>query len=192
MLNDPIIRIASRTFVIAESNIDTDQIIPARFLTTTERGALGEACFRDWRFDDEGRKTVHTLNTIDPSEASILVAGDNFGCGSSREHAPWALLDFGVRAVVTSRAADIFKSNALKNGLVVCEIEEAAHAALLGRSGEPCEIDVAAGTVTAGAVTAKFRLDPFARTCLLEGSDPLGWILARSAEIDRFEQERAA
>lgn len=187
MLSEPIRHIKSATFVLKEANIDTDQIIPARFLTTTGRDALADACFADWRFSEGVEKTGHPLNTVDTSTHAILVAGDNFGCGSSREHAPWALRDFGFQAVITSRAADIFKSNALKNGLVVCEIEEAAHAALLDRPGIDVEIDVEAQTVTAGDISARFTLEPFARTCLLEGVDPLGFILGQSDAIAAYE-----
>ena len=192
MPSEPITRIRSQAFVLREPNIDTDQIIPARFLTTTERGALAEACFHDWRFEDDGRPNDHPLNTRDAEAARILVAGDNFGCGSSREHAPWALKDFGFEAVITSRAADIFKSNALKNGLVVCEVDEAAHAALLDRAGDPVAIDVIEQTVTFGNNQASFKLEPFARTCLIEGVDPMGYILSQSAAIARFETGRAA
>ena len=192
MPNKPITKIRSRLFTLREPNIDTDQIIPARFLTTTERGALAEACFHDWRFGDDGAPNEHALNTRDPQSARILVAGDNFGCGSSREHAPWALRDFGFDAVITSRAADIFKSNALKNGLVVCEVDEASHAALLDRAGEEAEVDVIEQTVSFGNHQAGFTLEPFARTCLIEGVDPMGYILSQSAAISRFEAGQAA
>ena len=192
MPSEPIKQIRSQVFTLREPNIDTDQIIPARFLTTTERGALAEACFHDWRFDDDGRPNDHPLNARDPEAARILVAGDNFGCGSSREHAPWALKDFGFEAVITSRAADIFKSNALKNALVVCEVDEAAHAALLDRAGDTVTVDVIEQTVTYGNNKANFTLEPFARTCLIEGVDPLGYILSQSAAIARFEAGRAA
>lgn len=186
MLSEPITRIKSRTFVLREANIDTDQIIPARFLTTTGRESLAEACFADWRRTDTGPAN-HPLATLDTSHSAILVAGDNFGCGSSREHAPWALKDFGFKAVVTSRAADIFKSNAWRNGLVVCEIDEAAHAALLDRPGVEMEIDVETETVKAGDIEARFTLEPFARTCLLEGVDPLGFILSKADQIAAYE-----
>ena len=192
MRNEPITAITSRTFVLREPNIDTDQIIPARFLTTTERGALAEACFRDWRFNADGSANAHALNQVDRGAQRILVAGDNFGCGSSREHAPWALKDFGVQAVITSRAADIFKSNALKNGLVVCEVDEASHAALLDRNNEEAHIDVVAGTVQCAGIQARFTLEAFARTCLIEGVDPLGFILSQADAIARFEAGRAA
>ncbi|MGX6648636.1 3-isopropylmalate dehydratase small subunit [Maricaulaceae bacterium MS644] len=187
MLSEPIKTIKSRTFVLREANIDTDQIIPARFLTTTGRESLADACFADWRRTESGNPANHPLATLDTAHSAILVAGDNFGCGSSREHAPWALKDFGFKAVITSRAADIFKSNAWRNGLLVCEIDEAAHAALLDRPGAQVEIDVEAQTVTAGDISARFTLEPFARTCLLEGVDPLGFILGQSDAIAAFE-----
>jgi 3-isopropylmalate/(R)-2-methylmalate dehydratase small subunit len=187
MRNDAITSVYSQIFTLPDGNIDTDQIIPARFLTMTERGALADTCFRDWRFDEDGRPNAHPLNTRDRDAVRILVAGDNFGCGSSREHAPWALKDFGFDAVITSRAADIFKSNAAKNGLVVCEVDEASHAALLGRAGEIAEVNVIEQTVTCGPVTASFKLEPFARTCLIEGVDPLGYILAQSDAIAAYE-----
>ena len=192
MHNDPIKQVRSKTFTLRDANIDTDQIIPARFLTTTERGALSDACFVDWRFDEDGNPTDHPLNSVDTSTTAILVAGDNFGCGSSREHAPWALRDFGFQAVITSRAADIFKSNASKNGLVVCEIDEASHAALLDREGEEAIVDVVNQTVTAGNIRAEFKLEPFARTCLIEGVDPLGYILSQADAISKFEENRAS
>lgn len=192
MPSKPITSIRSNAFTLREQNIDTDQIIPARFLTTTGRDSLAEACFRDWRFDDAGQPTDHALNARDGDMQRILIAGDNFGCGSSREHAPWALKDFGFEAVITSRAADIFKSNALKNGLVVCEVDEAAHAALLDRDGELIEVNVIDETVTYGNNKASFKLEPFARTCLIEGVDPMGYILGHDEAISRFEEAYAA
>ncbi len=188
MQRDPIKTVRSRTVTIREPNIDTDQIIPARFLTVTDKSGLGEACFRDWRFDGAGRPVDHVLNSIDPGQQSILVAGDNFGCGSSREHAPWALLDFGFKAVITSSAADIFKANAAKNGLVVCEIDAQAHQALMDRDGGEAEIDLESCTVTAGDIRTSFRLEPFARTCLMQGVDQLGYILQQGEAIQRFER----
>ncbi|KAA5801013.1 3-isopropylmalate dehydratase small subunit [Alkalicaulis satelles] len=192
MRNEPVRTLTAPVFTLPDANVDTDQIIPARFLTTTERGALGEACFHDWRFHMDGSKTGHRLNALAPGQPHILVAGHNFGCGSSREHAPWALKDFGFQAVVTTRAADIFRSNALKNALVVCEIDEASHAALMDRDGLEMTIDVAAGEIIAGNIKARFTLEPFARTCLIEGVDPLGYILAQDEAIRRFEAGRAA
>ena len=188
MQRDPITTIRSRTVTIREPNIDTDQIIPARFLTVTDRSGLGAACFQDWRFDGAGQPVDHVLNRIDPAEQAILVTGDNFGCGSSREHAPWALQDFGLKAVITSSAADIFKANAAKNGLVVCEIDAQSHQALMDRDGGEAEIDLEHCTVTAGNIRASFRLEPFARTCLMQGVDELGYILQQTEAIQRFER----
>jgi len=189
---EPVTEIRSRSFVLAERNIDTDQIIPARFLTTTERGALADACFHDWRFDDAGNRTGHRLNVVDTATHAILLTGDNFGCGSSREHAPWALRDFGVRAVITTRAGDIFRANAAINGLVVAEIDAESHAALLEREGEDVVVSLADMSVTSVNVRAGFTLEPFARICLIEGHDALGFILAREDAITRFEAARAA
>ncbi|MEO1038566.1 MAG: 3-isopropylmalate dehydratase small subunit [Pseudomonadota bacterium] len=187
MQPEPLITIRSRTACLPEPNIDTDQIIPARYLTVTDRGGLGETCFRDWRFDKAGEPTGHALNSLDARSHAILVAGDNFGCGSSREHAPWALLDFGFRAIVTSTAADIFKSNAAKNGLLVAEIDAQSHQALLSSPGEVVEIDLEASVVKSNGVEAGFQLDPFVRTCLMQGVDPLGYILQQSEAIQSFE-----
>ncbi|MGY6662141.1 MAG: 3-isopropylmalate dehydratase small subunit [Glycocaulis sp.] len=192
MQREPITEIRSRSFALQEHNIDTDQIIPARFLTTTERGALADACFRDWRFDGAGNRTDHPLNAVATETHSVLIAGDNFGCGSSREHAPWALRDFGVRAVITTRAGDIFKANAANNGLVVAEIDAESHAAFLERTGEEVVVSLADMSVTSGNVRAGFTLEPFARTCLIEGHDALGFLLAREDAITRFEQASAA
>lgn len=192
MQREPITEIRSRSFALPGHNIDTDQIIPARFLTTTERGALADACFHDWRFDDAGKPKDHPLNSVDTATHSILVAGENFGCGSSREHAPWALRDFGVQAVITPRAGDIFKANAANNGLIVAEIDADSHAALLEREGEEIFVSLADMSVTSGNVRASFALEPFARTCLVEGHDALGFILAREDAITRFEEARAA
>ena len=192
MRPEPLITINSRTFCLTEPNIDTDQIIPARYLTVTDRSGLGEACFRDWRFDRSGQPTDHPLNAVDTARTAILVAGDNFGCGSSREHAPWALLDFGVRAVVTSTAADIFKSNAAKNGLLVAEINAQAHQALLSRPGAQVTIGLEDCTLRADGIEAEFTLDPFARTCLMQGVDPLGYILQQNDQIQSFETRQGA
>jgi 3-isopropylmalate/(R)-2-methylmalate dehydratase small subunit len=188
---EPITRVSSRAFILAEENVDTDQIIPARFLTATERGSLADACFRDWRFSKDGAPNAHPLNAVDTDERAILLAGHNFGCGSSREHAPWALRDFGVRAVVTSGAGDIFKSNAAKNGLVVAEIGREAHAALTAAvTADPdteITVDVEGLIVSAPGVRAGFELEPFARSCLVQGVDPLGFILGRADAIAAYE-----
>lgn len=182
-------QLTSRTIVLPQANIDTDQIIPARFLTTTTRAGLGASVFYDWRYDANGNVLPDaTLNTLDTSEHRILVAGDNFACGSSREHAPWALLDYGIRAVVSTSIADIFSSNALKNGLLPVVVDEATHQRLLADPGGRVSIDLEKCELTAGnAPPVPFTVEPFARRCLLEGVDTMGWLLERLPAIQDFE-----
>ena len=186
-------QVASRSFALPQANIDTDQIIPARFLTTTTREGLGRHAFHDWRHRADGSLDPEApLNRRDAAREGILVAGHNFACGSSREHAPWALLDFGVSAVVSSAIADIFRSNALKNGLLALVVDPAAHARLLQAAGEPLVIDVAAQRIRrADGEEVPFALDPFVRQCLLDGVDELGYLLQREAAIARHEEARA-
>jgi 3-isopropylmalate/(R)-2-methylmalate dehydratase small subunit len=179
----------SRSIVLRQANIDTDRIIPARFLSTTVRSGLGQFAFADWRLRADGSPDPEfALNRPDNAGRSILIAGRNFGCGSSREHAPWALTDAGLRAVVSSQVADIFRANALKNGLVPVVLDEDVVQALMQHPDDELEIDVAAGELRApdGSVH-RFELDAFARTCLLEGVDELGYLLARDADISRYE-----
>ena len=189
---EPVVRIASRTVVLAADNVDTDQIIPARFLTGTRRDGLGASLFADWRRDGAGElRPDFPLNRPEARGARILVAGANFGCGSSREHAPWALTDYGFAAVVSPSIADIFKGNAVRNGLVPVEIEPSAHRALVSRPGTEMVIDVEAGTVSlpdGGSV--RFELPPFARRCLLTGRGPLDFLLEQEVAILRYEQGR--
>ena len=192
MSAEPFTKLVSRTFVIAQENVDTDQIIPARFLTTTSRAGLGVHAFHDWRYDADGAPKDVELNRIDAGEQRVLVAGRNFGCGSSREHAPWALHDFGFRAVISTEIADIFTSNALKNGLLPVVVDEETHARLLEHPGEPVTVDLQAGELRFGNHVARFRVEPFARRCLLDGVDPLGFMLSRDAAITAFEARRAA
>ena len=189
MLFEPIRRLTSRTVVLREENIDTDQIIPARFLTTTSREGLGKSAFYDWRYDENGApKNSSLLNGVDPSTHKILVAGSNFGCGSSREHAPWALYDFGFRAVISSDIADIFKSNALKNGLLPVEVDEKTHRELLGAPGVEVTVDLESQTVRFGDDwQAVFEVESFARRCLLDGVDPLGHLLNQMDAINTYE-----
>lgn len=189
---DPISTLTSRTVVMPEENIDTDQIIPARFLTTTSRDGLGQSAFYDWRYNENGAvKNSSVLNGVEPATHKILVAGANFGCGSSREHAPWALYDFGFRAVISSDIADIFKSNALKNGLLPVEIDEKAHRALLASPGESVCIDLENQTVRFGDDwQAGFVVEPFARRCLLDGVDPLGHLINQLGAIENFESSQ--
>ena len=185
----PVTHIHSRTAVLADENIDTDRIIPARFLTTTTREGLGKLCFHDWRYQADGSDNpAFPLNRPEARGCAILVAGRNFGCGSSREHAPWALLDYGIQAVLCSEIADIFRSNALKNGLLAIMVSEPEHRWLLDHPGVELHIDVREQVVTlpdGGRIT--FQLEPFARHCLLEGVDQLGFLLQHAEAIDAFE-----
>jgi len=184
----PIRMIRSRTVVLPMDNVDTDQIIPARFLVTTSRDGLGQGLFADWRFDGSGRpRPEFVLNRPEAQGASVLVAGRNFGCGSSREHAVWALQACGFEAVVSPAFADIFRANALKNGLLPVQVDEATHAALSAAPGAEVTIDVAGGVVSLGERRAAFPLEPFARYCLLNGLDELAFLLARDEEIAAFE-----
>jgi 3-isopropylmalate/(R)-2-methylmalate dehydratase small subunit len=189
----PIRTIESRTAVLPSTNIDTDQIIPARFLTTTTKEGLGRQAFADWRYDAAGApRADFVLNKPEAAGCAILVAGRNFGCGSSREHAPWALLDFGFRAVVSTEIADIFRNNSLKNGLVPVVVDEDAHAWLLAHPGASVRIDVESTTLTLPTGrTARFPLEAFARYCLLNGTDELGYLLNQTPAIERYEQARA-
>ena len=182
----------SRTVVLPATDVDTDQIIPARFLTTTTREGLGENLFHDWRFLPDGAENPDfVLNRPAAAGCSILVAGRNFGCGSSREHAPWALLDFGLRAVISTEIADIFRSNALKNGLLPIVVDEATHAWLLEHPGSEVSIDVASSTLSLpNGRKLSYPIDVFARYCLLEGIDQLGFLQKHEADIRRFEEQR--
>jgi 3-isopropylmalate/(R)-2-methylmalate dehydratase small subunit len=182
--------IRSRTVVIPATNIDTDQIIPARFLTSTSRAGFGKNLFADWRYDGAGNpKLDFALNKPDAQGARILVAGRNVGCGSSREHAAWALQDFGIDAVVSTEFADIFRTNCLKNGLVPVLVDEQTHAWLLANPGAELSIDVEKSTLALPDGTAvKFPLEGFARYCLLNGVDELGFLLSQDAAIAAYEQ----
>ena len=190
-MNEPVRRLESMAVVLMKENIDTDQICPARFLTTTNRDGFREALFADWRRDGSGRvRAEFPLN--DPANAgrSILIAGRNFGCGSSREHAVWALRDAGFRAIVAPSFADIFRRNALKNGVVPVAVDPAIVDALAGGSA-PVVVDVATGVVSAAGVRSGFVLESFARLCLLEGLDELSFLLAQNDGIAEFEERRA-
>jgi 3-isopropylmalate/(R)-2-methylmalate dehydratase small subunit len=186
----PFTTLTSRTVVLPNANIDTDQIIPARFLTTTSRQGLGAHLFADWRFDEKGQpRADFVLNTPGAQGCRILVAGRNFGCGSSREHAPWALADYGFRAVIASEIADIFRNNALKNGLLPVVVEEAVAHFLIAHPGIEITLDVASATLTLpDERRVAFPLEAFARHCLTEGVDELGFLLARQREIEAFER----
>ena len=189
---EPVTTIRSRTVVLPVADVDTDQIIPARFLTTTSRDGLGEHLFADWRYRRDGSPNPDfVLNRPEAAGCEILVAGRNFGCGSSREHAPWALFDYGFRAVVSSEIADIFRSNALKNRLLPVVVSDAVLERLQSAPGAELTIDVAASTLTLpDGSTVEYPIDGFARYCLLEGIDQLGFLRQHEDEIRTFEESR--
>jgi 3-isopropylmalate/(R)-2-methylmalate dehydratase small subunit len=186
----------SRVVILPVDNVDTDQIIPARFLKTTTKEGLDKQLFCDWRYDSDGNpRPDFVLNKPESKGAAVLLAGDNFGCGSSREHAPWALTQFGFRAVISTSFADIFKNNSLKNGLLPVEVPKDVHArlfeALRNEPAATVTVDLGAKTATMpwGEAVA-FPVDPFARHCLLEGIDELGYIMQNEPAIAAFEKSR--
>ncbi len=176
--------IRSRVFPLLIDHVDTDQIIPARFLKTVDRTGLGEHLFADWRERGDVDGSLFGV-------ASVLVAGDNFGCGSSREHAPWSLLGAGFRAVIARSFADIFRANALRNGLLPVALGPADHGDLVRAIGEDptieVEVDLEAQVLRAAGKVVRFEVDPFWRDCLLRGIDSLEYVLERSGDIERFE-----
>jgi 3-isopropylmalate/(R)-2-methylmalate dehydratase small subunit len=195
--------LTSRVVPLVVDNIDTDQIIPARFLKTTDKAGLGAVLFCDWRYEDEvpdlgaaaraEARTGFALNEPRYEGAQILLAGDNFGCGSSREHAPWALVGWGLRAIVSTSFADIFRSNALKNSLLPVEVDATTHAWLveLATSDESLEltIDLPSQAVNLpDGRTIAFPIDAFAKRCLVEGVDQLGFLLAHEDAIASYEE----
>ena len=190
----PFATLISRLVVLPMDNVDTDQIIPARFLKTTDKAGLGDNLFADWRYDATGNpKPDFVLNRPEAQGCQALLAGDNFGCGSSREHAPWALAGFGFRSVISTSFADIFRNNALKNGLLPVAVDAATHRRLLAlAAADPASqvtVDLAAATLTLpDGTTATFPIDPFAQTCLLEGMDELGYLLKHEPQIAAYEQ----
>jgi len=188
---EPVRQVRSRTVVIPSSNIDTDQIIPARFLTTTNKDGLGKHLFADWRYLKDGTPNpAFILNQAAACDCQVLVAGRNFGCGSSREHAPWALLDYGFRAVVSTEIADIFRSNALKNGLLPVAVDEATATWLTRHPGAEVEIDLTTMRLSLPGAQVPFTLDAFARHCLLNGVDEFGYLRSKLADIERYEGAR--
>jgi 3-isopropylmalate/(R)-2-methylmalate dehydratase small subunit len=186
--------LSSRVVVLPANDIDTDQIIPARFLKVTDKAGLGQNLFADWRYAADGKpRPDFVLNQPGAAGAAVLLAGDNFGCGSSREHAPWALTGFGFRAVISTSFADIFRSNALKNGLLPVAVDAGTHAALLARlarePGAEVSIDLESQTLTLpGGARATFPVDAFSKTCLLNGVDELGYILGFAERIAEHER----
>ena len=186
--------LTSRSVVLRQSNIDTDQIIPARFLSTTERAGLGKHAFNDWRWQADGSPNPEfAFNQSQNAGRQILLAGANFGCGSSREHAPWALTDLGLRAIVSSEIADIFRNNSLKNGLLPIVLDEAIVQSLMQRPDDELTVDIEARELrTPAGDVHPFPLDAFARTCLMEGVDELGYLLLRDPQIKQYEERSNA
>ncbi|MDR3575423.1 MAG: 3-isopropylmalate dehydratase small subunit [Anaerolineaceae bacterium] len=191
-------KITSRVVNLPVNNIDTDQIIPARFLKATDKSGMGANLFADWRYLPDGSpKPDFVLNQPESQGASILLAGDNFGCGSSREHAPWALTGFGFRAVISTSFADIFKNNSFKNGLLPVVVDSAAYQTLQDYLVEvpalELVIDLDSQTVTLpSGQSVSFPVDSFSKACLLNGTDELGYILAFDDQISKYEKDAAA
>ncbi|MGI9290465.1 MAG: 3-isopropylmalate dehydratase small subunit [Gammaproteobacteria bacterium] len=190
---EKITQFTSKTIVLPIDDVDTDQIVPARFLTTTEREGIGVSLFADWRFDKEGNEIADfPLNAPEAKDRQILVAGRNFGCGSSREHAPWAIHDFGIRAVISSEIADIFRTNSLNNGLVPIVIDESTHQWLLDNPGAEVTVDMEACEITLpDGKSVSFPIEPFARHCIMEGIDQMGYLLHNLPKIEAFEENRS-
>jgi 3-isopropylmalate/(R)-2-methylmalate dehydratase small subunit len=190
---EPIRQFRSRTVVLPATNIDTDQIIPARFLRTTVRVGLGKQLFADWRYASDGApRADFPLNQPGAVGCQVLVAGRNFGCGSSREHAPWALLDHGIRAVISTEIADIFCSNSLKNGLLPIVVDEASASWLLANPGAELLIDLEGNRVVLpDGRDVPFQIERFARYCLLNGVDELGYLRSQEDAIARYEKANA-
>ena len=190
---EPLKTLTARVVALPNENIDTDQIIPARFLKAIDKNGMGKNLFSDWRYDAAGNpKPDFVLNQPQAQGAQILLAGDNFACGSSREHAVWALTSFGFRAIISTSFADIFRSNALKNGLLPIVVDKETHRDLFDLVAEipnvEITIDVATQTISLpGGHTAKYPVDPFSKTCLLEGVDELGYLIARKDAITNYE-----
>ena len=187
--------LTARAALLPRNDIDTDQIIPARFLKVTDKLGLGKNLFFDWRYQEDGSDNPDfPLNRPDAQGAQVLIAGVNFGCGSSREHAPWALVGWGLKAVVAVSFADIFKGNALKNGLLPIAIEPEAHAALVAaRTKDPAleiSIDLEKQTISWPGHTASFPVDAFSKKCLLQGVDELGYLLGFTKQVEAYEQRR--
>lgn len=184
--------LTSRVMPLPVNDIDTDQIIPAQFLKVTDKNNLADALFFNWRYnDDKSLKTDFIINKPESKGCQILLAGDNFGCGSSREHAPWALTSYGFRAVISTSFADIFRNNSLKNGLIPIVVDDATHKMLFDLVEEipnvELTVDLASQTLILPNGSVKFPIDPFNKTCLLNGVDELGYILGFEKEISAYE-----
>lgn len=190
--------VKSRLIPLLRNNIDTDQIIPASYLKVIDKSSLAEGLFSNWRYHPDGTsKPDFALNQPNYQHARILLAGDNFGCGSSREHAPWALMGWGIRAVISTSFADIFRNNALKNGLLPITVSPEVHSDLVDLTEEAPSaevvIDLETQTVSLpGRYSFEFEIDPFAKKCMLTGVDQLGYILSFEEDIVTYEQQTNA
>jgi 3-isopropylmalate/(R)-2-methylmalate dehydratase small subunit len=185
-------KLTSRVMSLPVNDIDTDQIIPARFLKATDKNGMGDNLFADWRYNDDGSpKSDFVINKPESAGCKILLAGDNFGCGSSREHAPWALKSFGFQAVISTSFADIFRNNSLKNGLIPIVVDEQTHKMLLDFIEEVPDaefiVDLETQTLSFSHGSVKFAIDPFNKACLLNGVDELGYIMGFEEQIAEFE-----
>lgn len=189
--------LTSRIIPLPVNDIDTDQIIPARYLKATDKNGMGDALFADWRYNADGSpKAEFVLNKPEYQGAQVLLAGDNFGCGSSREHAPWALTGFGFRAVISTSFADIFRNNALKNGLLPVIVDAQTHQDILDLTEESAQaqitVDLESQTVTLpGGKKVDFPIDGFSKACLLKGTDELGYLLSFEEQIAEYEAAHA-
>ena len=183
---------SAKTVNLPNEDIDTDQIIPARFLTRQTIDGIGECLFADWRFDKSGKPNENfILNQAESINAGILVAGNNFGCGSSREHAAWSLLDYGFRAIISSSFADIFQNNSLKNGLITIVVDLETHKWLMENPATELIVDLEnTEIILESGKAVSFPIDSFARYCLLNGVDQLGYILSHESEINAYENQK--
>ena len=195
---EPVRAFSGRTVALPINDIDTDQIIPARYLKVTDKAGLGAACFADWRYESDGTpKAEYPLNRPEYQGAQVLIGGHNFGCGSSREHAPWALVGAGFRAVISTYFADIFRNNALKNGLLPIVVDDATHRQLISLAQEEptaeVRVDLASQSVTLpDGRSVTFPIDGFSKHCLLNGVDQIGYVLSLDSTIAEFESAHAS
>ncbi|MBX3084627.1 MAG: 3-isopropylmalate dehydratase small subunit [Anaerolineae bacterium] len=195
---EPLKPFSSTVIAMPTENIDTDQIIPARYLKTTNKQGLGEQLFYDWRYDENGApKPDFPLNRREAKGVNILIAGNNFGCGSSREHAPWALQGFGFKAVISTYFADIFKGNSLKNGLLPIQVDEETHRQIMSLVQEDPDMQIGVDLEKQAIILpdgreVKFPIDGFARQCLLKGVDQLGYLVDLNDPISAYEASHAA
>jgi 3-isopropylmalate/(R)-2-methylmalate dehydratase small subunit len=199
MPDEPYVSFSSRVIPLPAENVDTDQIVPARYLKVTDKAGLGEALFRDWRFESDGsvKEPAFVLDKPEMAGRQILLAGDNFGCGSSREHAPWALVAWGIRAVITTSCADIFRGNALKNGLLPINVAPERLALLFELAAQDPNLELTVDLESQvvhlpGDEDLPFDVDPFSKVMLLKGTDELGYLLGRTDAIDDWERSHPA